>query len=156
MKRNGPLVYRRKYVGRWYGSGGSPDHSQASLLMLCPIEKRSQARSQQPAHRIPRSAALNQSLLQPSCSRAHRLGAKPFPTEAPLINVASRRSTATALPALSLDRRARNGSERAKHTTIAGLRPKDGTAALALIEIQAGVGWHRFGRLEAADRTGNR
>jgi hypothetical protein len=85
-----------------------------------------------------------------------RLGAKPFPTEPLPLNVTSRRSTATALLTLSLDRRTRNGSERAEHTTLAGLPPKDGTAALALIEILAGVGWHCFGRFEAADWTGNR
>jgi hypothetical protein len=50
--------------------------------------------------------------------------------------------------------RARDGAIRAEHAAIPGLRPEQGLATGAPVEIQARVRWHRLDRGEAAVRAG--
>lgn len=63
-------------------------------------------------------------------------------------------ATAGLLSPLGLDRRTRHGSKGAEHAAVPRLRPQPYLAARALIEEQAGVGWHRFGLGRAAMRAG--
>jgi hypothetical protein len=64
----------------------------------------------------------------------------------------------TLLAALSvlLDRRARHRAVRTEHATVVCERLEPRSAALAVIEKLASVGWHRLGRLMTAIRTGDR
>ncbi len=55
-------------------------------------------------------------------------------------------SRTTSLLAILLDRRARHGPVRTEHAAIARLGLKAGSAALAVVEKLAGIGWHRFNR----------
>src|SRR3546814_18756473 len=65
------------------------------------------------------------------------------------------RSVAARALASDLARRAGRGSIGAEHAAVAGLGPKHGTAALAVIEELTGVDRHRFRLAMAALRTGD-
>src|SRR6266566_4385525 len=64
-------------------------------------------------------------------------------------------SSFLTVPGRLLPRRAFRRGVRAEYTTIAGPGPEHGVARGALVEVQAGVGGHRFGPPVPAERTGD-
>src|SRR5882672_11973656 len=54
-----------------------------------------------------------------------------------------------------LPRRAFRRGIRAEYTTISGQGPEHLAARGALVEVQAGVGWHRLAPMVPAERTGD-